>query len=242
MQNSDSSEKVVTQDTVKRLVKDVKEVMKNPLTSQGIFYQHDENDMLKGYAMIIGPSDTPYEDGFYFFEFRFPTNYPYSPPTVIFCTGDGRTRFNPNLYVNGKVCVSILNTWKGEGWTSCQTISSVLLSLCTLLCENPILNEPGVDKNHKDFSSYDTIIEFKNLEVAICGTILKLGFDKKFEMFYPTAMEIFKQKYSKILDKVVNKLSTTRPKLMRTGIYSMSTTIDYGIILDMLNDCQKIAT
>ena len=133
MQTSVSKEIIITQDTVKRLVKDVKEIMKNPLTSQGIFYQHDENDMLKGYAMIVGPKDTPYEDGFYFFEFKFPTNYPFSPPNVIYNTNDGRTRFNPNLYVNGKVCISILNTWKGEQWTSCQTISSILLTLASIL-------------------------------------------------------------------------------------------------------------
>lgn len=40
--------------------------MKNPLTEQGIHYIHDEGNMFKGTAMIIGPSDTPYADGFYF--------------------------------------------------------------------------------------------------------------------------------------------------------------------------------
>ena len=37
MQPSNSKEIIITQDTVKRLVKDVKDIMKNPLTSQGIF-------------------------------------------------------------------------------------------------------------------------------------------------------------------------------------------------------------
>ena len=36
----------------------------------------------------------------YFFEFKFPTNYPFSPPNVIYNTNDGRTRFNPNLFYN----------------------------------------------------------------------------------------------------------------------------------------------
>lgn len=231
---------IVTQDTVKRIIKDVKEIMKNPLTSQGIFYQHNESDMLKGYAMIIGPSDTPYEDGFYFFEFNFPPNYPYSPPTVIFCTGDGRTRFNPNLYVNGKVCVSILNTWRGEGWTSCQTISSVLLSICTLLCSDPILNEPGVEKHHKDFSNYNDIIEYKNLEVAICHVILRLSFDARFEMFYSIALEHFKAKYEKILVRAQNKMiKNEEGKIIRSGIYSMTVKINYAEIVDMLKDCQS---
>lgn len=237
MQISVSKEIIITQDTVKRLVKDVKEIMKNPLTNQGIFYQHDETDMLKGYAMIVGPSETPYEDGFYFFEFNFPSNYPYSPPVVIYSTNDGKTRFNPNLYVNGKVCVSVLNTWKGEGWTSCQTISSILLTLCTLLCIDPILNEPGVNRHHKDFDSYNEIVEYKNLEVAICGMVLRLYFIPKFEMFYPILIDRFKEKYKKIVEKVEKKVFETSEKNVITSIYSMKVKIDYKRILEMLNDC-----
>ena len=50
---------------------------------------------------------------------------------------------NPNLYENGKVCLSILGTWSGPGWTTACTLSSVLLSIQSLLNENPIHNEPG---------------------------------------------------------------------------------------------------
>jgi ubiquitin-conjugating enzyme E2 Z len=229
---------IVTQDTIKRLVKDVKDIMKNPLTSQGIFYHHDEIDMLKGYAMIIGPSDTPYEDGFYFFEIIFPANYPFSPPRLIYSTNDGITRFNPNLYVNGKVCISILNTWRGESWTSCQTISSILLSVCTLLCKDPILNEPGVHKNHPDVKPYNNIIEYKNLEVAICGMMLKQYFNPKFEMFYPIMIEMFKEKYEKILEKVQNKNKTETKRIESTSQYYLRIKIDYSKLLDMLKDCQ----
>ena len=35
----------------KRLIKDIKDILKNPLHNEGIFYQHDTDDMLKGYAM-----------------------------------------------------------------------------------------------------------------------------------------------------------------------------------------------
>ena len=116
----------VTKETVKRLISDVTEIIKNPLNDQGIYYIHDEDDMFKGYAMIVGPSDTIYAYGYFFFEFTYPFDYPQRPPNVKFLTNDGKTRFHPNLYRNGKVCLSILNTWKGESWTSCQTIKSIL--------------------------------------------------------------------------------------------------------------------
>ena len=106
-------------------------------------------NIFKGYAMIIGPSDTPYQDGFYFFEFNFPYDYPHSPPVLTFLSNGDNIRFNPNLYRNGKVCISLLNTWKGDQWTSCQSISSILLTLC-ILNENPLLNEPGITESNSE--------------------------------------------------------------------------------------------
>ena len=44
---------VVSKDTVKRLLKDVKQIIQNPLNEHGIYYIHDDTDMLKGYALII---------------------------------------------------------------------------------------------------------------------------------------------------------------------------------------------
>lgn len=61
------------------------------------------------HILITGPFDTPYEGGFFHFILRFPPTYPYSPPRIKFMTtGRGTVRFNPNLYRNGKVCLSIL--------------------------------------------------------------------------------------------------------------------------------------
>ena len=60
---------ILKKETISRLLKDVKDIMKNPLTDNGIYYVHDETDMMKGYALIVGPSDTPYFGGFYFFKF-----------------------------------------------------------------------------------------------------------------------------------------------------------------------------
>jgi ubiquitin-protein ligase len=59
---------VISKETITRLLHDVKHIMKNPLTENGIYYAHDDEDMMKGYALIIGPSDTPYFGGNFFFE------------------------------------------------------------------------------------------------------------------------------------------------------------------------------
>jgi ubiquitin-conjugating enzyme E2 Z len=163
----------ISKESVHRLLSDVRDIMKNPLHSNGIYYSHDDTDMLRGWAMIVGPEDTPYFGGFYFFKFQFPTNYPYSPPIVTCHTNDGRIRFNPNLYTNGKVCISILNTWRGEPWSSCQTISTVLLTLCTIFCKNPILNEPGLLLDNPDSKPYNEILEYANIKIAVCDEVDK---------------------------------------------------------------------
>ena len=58
----------ISKESITRLLRDVKQMIKSPLTENGIYYIHDDVDMLKGYALIIGPEDTPYFAGNYFFE------------------------------------------------------------------------------------------------------------------------------------------------------------------------------
>jgi len=217
---------VLTKETVMRLVKDVKEIIKSPLTSHGIYYEHNDTDMLKGKALIIGPKDTPYAYGYYLFEFKFPTNYPHSPPSVKFYTGDGMTRLNPNLYKNGKVCLSVLNTWNGEQWTGCQTISSILLALCTVLNDAPLLNEPGIKNTHKDFDNYNKVIAYKNIEVAICDTIKGVERISNFSMFDTIMKQHFLTNYNVIL-QLIDKHIHQSIEVVNIILYNMSTTINY---------------
>ncbi len=230
----------ISKDTVQRLLRDVKQIMKNPLTDNGIYYQHDEEDMLKGYALIVGPSETPYYGGFYFFQFTYPYDYPHSPPKVEFKTNGDSIRFNPNLYVNGKVCVSILNTWSGDQWTSCQTISTVLLTLCTLLCKNPLLNEPGVYENHKDIIPYEEIITYKNIEIAILRFINKdsrtYSYSSQiFDRFYDVMKENFLKLSPSILEFLEKNLERKDEK-WNTMYYDMKVTVNYN---DLYNNYKQ---
>ena len=234
----------VSKETISRLLKDVKQILKNPLTENGIYYIHDDTDMMKGYALIIGPSDTPYFGGNYFFELNYPADYPHSPPKVKYWTNANNIRFNPNLYVCGKVCVSLLNTWRGDQWTSCQTISTVLLTLCTLLCNDPLLNEPGVGRAHNDMSSYNEIIEFANIDVAVCDIVEKKEsvFMPFFENFYPFIKENFIKNYDKLLE-IANKKNEEFKKTavnFRTGYYSMNVNVDYNKVIHRIQSCKEI--
>jgi ubiquitin-conjugating enzyme E2 Z len=234
----------ISKETINRLLKDIKYIMKNSLIEQGIYYVHDDTDMMKGYAMIVGPSDTPYFGGFYFFKLIFPHDYPYSPPIVKYYTNGNTIRFNPNLYTCGKVCISILNTWRGEQWSACQTISTVLLTLCTVLCKNPLLNEPGITIKNPDFNNYNKIIEYCNLDIAVCDIIMKKPgvYIDFFNIFYPYIKEIFNQNYNNHIEFVKNKLNENNSisKTVGTAIYNMSLNIDYSKIIIKLNQSKQI--
>lgn len=105
--------------------------------------------------LIVGPDDTPYEGGFFLFDMKLPADYPNTSPSVTFLTtGGGAVRFNPNLYNNGKVCLSLLGTWEGERWNpAISNINQVLQSICYLIfVPEPYYNEPGYDgrQGHPD--------------------------------------------------------------------------------------------
>jgi ubiquitin-protein ligase len=234
----------ISKDTISRLLKDVKHIIKNPLTENGIYYIHDDSDIMKGYALIIGPSDTPYFGGNYFFEFKYPSDYPHSPPKVIYCTNGSNIRFNPNLYTCGKVCVSLLNTWRGDQWTSCQSISTVLLTLCSLLSKDPLLNEPGVDIKHLDNKPYDEIIQYSNIDIAVCDIVRKKNgiFLPFFDNFYPFIKENFLKNYDKLLEfsENKNKEFNLSSKDFRTGFYSMRVRADYNNVIEKLKQAKLI--
>ncbi|XP_074501768.1 dual E2 ubiquitin-conjugating enzyme/E3 ubiquitin-protein ligase BIRC6 isoform X2 [Sebastes fasciatus] len=122
-------------------------------SSSSVIVRCDEErlDIMK--VLITGPADTPYANGCFEFDVYFPQDYPNSPPLVnLETTGGHSVRFNPNLYNDGKVCLSILNTWHGrpeEKWNP-QTSSflQVLVSVQSLiLVAEPYFNEPGYERS-----------------------------------------------------------------------------------------------
>jgi len=224
----------------KRLLKDVIDIIKNPLEDNGIYYKHDENDMLCGYALIMGPEETLYNYGYYLFKFSFPSDYPFSPPKLTYLTNNGRTRFHPNLYITGKVCLSILNTWRGEQWTSCQTIRSVLLTLVTLFHNKPLLNEPGLTEKYKDFHKYNEIIQYENYNTSIISFLSKNISSELYNLFEEDIIKNYKKNKVKIKNNLIEKLDTKK-KNVSINIYNkMSSNINYELLYKKFEDLNKL--
>jgi len=145
---------------LKRAKADVEELQGKLYSDMWVYYKVDETTLTRGTACIFGPPGTPYEDCPMLYEINLPSEFPFDPPQVLFKTYDGLTRFHPNMYRDGKVCLSILHTWNGPRWASTMRISTVLVTLQSLLDESPIRHEPGYEHGRDEVSyAYSKYIE-----------------------------------------------------------------------------------
>ena len=126
----------------RRLKKELKTIFKDPVAfcSAGPV----DNDLYTWNATIVGPSDSPFEGGIFYLKIKFPVDYPYRPPKCVFTT----KVYHPNINSSGAICLDILK----DQWSPALTISKVLISITSLLC----------DPNPKDPLVTDIAHEFVN--------------------------------------------------------------------------------
>lgn len=72
-------------------------------------------------AVIIGPADTPFEDGTFRLVMHFEEAYPNKPPGVKFIS----QMFHPNVYATGELCLDILQ----NRWSPTYDVAAILTSI-----------------------------------------------------------------------------------------------------------------
>ena len=82
---------------------------------------------------IIGPKNSPYEDGVFLLDIKLPEKYPFCAPRMVFLT----PVYHPNISVDGDVHLEIL----GGNWSAALTIKRVMMCIRFLL-ENPDWETP----------------------------------------------------------------------------------------------------
>ena len=92
-----------------------------------------------------GPEDTLYEGGYFRAQLKFPDDFPNNPPDMIFLS----KMWHPNIYEDGKVCISILhkpgtdsfNAMESadERWRPILGVEAILTSVISML------NDPNID-------------------------------------------------------------------------------------------------
>ncbi|XP_040186030.1 (E3-independent) E2 ubiquitin-conjugating enzyme [Rana temporaria] len=177
----------------------------------GIMVKTFEDRMDLFSAFIKGPTRTPYEDGLFLFDIQLPNIYPAVPPLFRYlsqCSG----RLNPNLYDNGKLCVSLLGTWIGKGterWTSKSSLLQVLISIQGLILVNePYYNEAGFDNDRGLQEGYENSRCYNEMAlIRVVQSMIQL-LRRPVEVFQQEIMEHFQSNGWRLVHRIETWLET----------------------------------
>jgi len=229
---------------MKRINNEIKKLIasKEELEKQGIFVSVDEDNIKVIYVVIFGAEQTPYEFCPFFFKLEIPETYPHTSPKGTFITSDGQTRFNPNLYVNGKICLSILGTWQGPGWSSIMNITTVIMSILGLVMnEYPLINEPGYETSSEiEKTAYNYYVEYNSLNYALCEQIKNIN--PEFEQFKTDINNRILKSADKIIAKIDKLIETNNLKPVVCRYCGVNTSFDYVKLKDkVINFIQELS-
>lgn len=119
----------------------------------------NEENFFEWEALITGPEGTCFEGGVFPAKLTFPPDYPLSPPKMQFTC----EMFHPNIYADGKVCISILHApgddpmgyeSSAERWSPVQSVEKILLSVVSMLAGT--FEQKGVDLSFNFFFIFRT--------------------------------------------------------------------------------------
>jgi len=135
-----------------RIALDFKEITSEKTNIEGVYAELiTEGDLSRWRVWVQGPEGTPFEGGIFRTTIEFPENYAMAPPTVTFVSDF----FHPNVYPDGKVCISILHPpghdelnpdeRPEERWLPTHTPVSIYNCFLTLLGEPNIYSPANLD-------------------------------------------------------------------------------------------------
>jgi ubiquitin-conjugating enzyme E2 Z len=241
---------------MKRMVRE-RQNLEKPNEDYFVNFENDAN-LFSFYAYVIGPADTLYEHKFVKLKFDIPERYPLVciiatkakilalqpransnpqvPPKVTFVQHTGG-RLHPNLYVEGKVCLSILGTWPGEKWAWAMTIDTVLITIRSLLDNSPYKHEP----NQRDNPNFNQYVQYTGWKSLLLDYVNNEG--------NPAAKAFLERHISQNGSKMINGLerqaSANRGLVQLTSPYGVgrnTMSVNYEILLQdvigLVEQCQ----
>jgi ubiquitin-conjugating enzyme E2 D/E len=147
---------------LRRITRELSDLQNDPPANCSAGPEGD--DLFRWEGVIFGPADSPYAGGVFKLKIIFPVDYPFKCPTITFLT----KIYHPNINSAGIICLDILK----NQWSPALTISKVLLSICSLLCD-PNPNDPLVPEiahlYKSDPAEYNRTARDWTLQYAMAG-------------------------------------------------------------------------
>jgi len=152
------------------LKRQLQELTKKPVEgfSAGLV---DDDNLFKWEVMVMGPTDSFYEGGFFKAHLMFPQDYPQKPPKMKFIS----EFWHPNVSKDGEVCISILHEpgedkfgyeRAEERWLPIHTVETILLSVISMINEPNDESPANVDAAKEWRDEYDTTFK-KNVRKCV---------------------------------------------------------------------------
>ncbi|KAL5285685.1 CDC34 family protein [Megaselia abdita] len=184
---------------VRALSLEYKSLLSDPVEGFRVKLIKEEN-LFEWEVAIFGPPQTLYEGGYFKAHMKFPSDYPYSPPSIRFLS----KVWHPNVYENGDLCISILHPpiddpqsgeLPCERWNPTQNVRTILLSVISLLNEPNSFSPANVDasvmyRRWKDSQGKDN--EYPNI-IRKQALAAKAEAEKE-GIFVPTTLEDYCRK------------------------------------------------
>jgi len=143
------------------LRRQLNELAKNPIEFFSVGLT-DESNVYDWELLLIGPDETIYEGGFFKARLVFPPDFPNMPPTMTFISD----MWHPNVYEDGRVCISILhppgedamNSQESadERWRPILGVEQILISVISMLS----------DPNDESPANLDAAVMWRNDRAA----------------------------------------------------------------------------
>ncbi len=184
------------QRNLKRVMRDYQDLVKNG-PENNIWIKPASSDNMDLFYIMLKAPEGPYSGSLFFFTLEPWTTYtgaenssghtyPATPPKVLH-QSPFSIRAHPNLYHTGgdytdrgrvggaKVCLSILGTWAGPGWTPMYTFMHIFQSIHMILDNEPLRNEPGyTNGNHPAIAEFTKYVQYVCLQETFERTFLPI--------------------------------------------------------------------
>lgn len=172
---------MTTRRAIKITTNQLKAYNKDPF--DGLDLIQDETNSLKVLFTLTGPKETPWEDCVMHGYVLCPDNYPFVPPSIVFSTKTN----HPNIYKDGKVCLSILNNKQDEtGYFQQSELWTPALDLrCIFLCIINLFNEPNLESP----ADLDACIMYRNNIRNFTRSVRKL-FEDELDNFNDMTIDV----------------------------------------------------